>query len=138
MKKNYFILHDEEQIEQVVAYVQHLCVKNSKQAWVLRLFAEEQDWAVVFAWLIDNHVITFKTRPPYRKFYDWIRLHQQWRCLPTNEKSITRTYENWCIEQRHPRIRMYLYDTLTKLFSGQVEHFSRLPIDFKTRIIVSK
>lgn len=132
------ILQDEVTIRRVLSTIQHLAVVNKNRTSVVRLFAEEQDWAVVFAWLIDNHVITFKKRPPFGKFCNWLHQHPDWRYLPSNDKVIARAYVAWREETQHPRIPTYLYDTLSKLYSGQVERFEPISDDLKTRILSRK
>ena len=133
MANQNFILQDEVTITRVLNTVQHLVVENKKQTSVIRLFAEQQDWAVVFAWLIDNHVISFKQRPPFHKFCNWVRQHPEWRCLPSNDKVIARAYEDWRTEPKHARIRTYLYDAISKLYSGQVQSFGPISNDFTTQ-----
>ena len=125
MKEKNFILQDEEKLVKVLTNIQERWVDRFTQnGYTFSLLCEEQDWAVVLTWLIDNHVIkTPKQRPPIAKFIEWLQLHPDWNFIPT-PKELSRILLAWD-KQPHYRRTKLLYDTLTKLFFGEQEPISR-------------
>lgn len=139
MEKKNFILHDEEKLVKVLTGIQtRWFFKDTRDDYVRLLITEEWDWAVVYAWLIDNHVIKApKQRPPIAQFVEWLQLYPDWKYIPT-PKDLSRAIFAWNTLERYRRNEL-LYNTITKLFYGepeavsrQTEQISRKDDDFET------
>ena len=132
MKEKIFILQDEEKLVKVLTDIQtRWFFKDTRDDYVRLLITEEWDWAVVYAWLVDNHIICEpKKRQPFAKFVEWLQLHPDWKHIPS-PKDLSRALFAWNMLERYRRNEI-LYDTITKLFSRQTEHVSGQESVFKT------
>lgn len=127
MAKKNFILHDEEKLEKILTNIQkHWFWKDTRDGYRICLLVEEQDWAVVLTWLIDNNVIKApKQRPPIAKFIKWLQQHPDWKYIPSC-KELSRILLAWDKQPHYYRTKL-LYDTISKLFFGEPESISRQP-----------
>lgn len=116
MTNKKLFLHSEVQIEQVLTEIQQYRVVNKKSNLSVKLLTVDYDWAVVLAWLMDNHVLKVNKRIPFKRFLNWLNSHHNWKYLPENEKSIARAFQIYESEPQHSQLNQLLYETISKLY----------------------